>query len=322
MEKIVKKIVEKIGESKKIAITSHIRPDGDSIGSSLALYLMLKQLGKEVKYINKDKPQPPISYFANTELIEYRDIYPEDFDIVILIECSTEERSGQKHLNNYFRILIDHHRSNDGQVELNWVDPDKSAVAIMVYQLGIALGIKFDKTIASLLYSGLVSDTGGFKFTNVNAESFQAAAALVKLGADPVYTNRLLFENYTKEKVLLISKVLGTLETYFDETVGFIFMFKSFLEELGLSDVETEDIVTIIRSIHKIKLVMFFKENDDRSFRVSLRSRNNIDSSIIAESFGGGGHLHASGFYVEGDIEDIKKITLKRIKNYLETGKI
>ncbi len=322
MEQIIGQIVKKIGESKKIAITSHIRPDGDSIGSSLALYLMLKQLGKEVKYINKDKPQPPISYFPNTEIIEYGDIYPEDFDIVILIECSTEARSGQKNLNNYFRILIDHHRSNDGQVEINWVDPEKSAVAIMVYQLGISLGIEFDKTIASLLYLGLVSDTGGFKFTNVNAESFQTAAELVGLGADPIYTNRLLFENYTKEKVLLISKVLGTLETHFNETVGFIFMFKSFLEELGLSDVETEDIVTIIRSIHKIKLVMFFKQNDDNSFRVSLRSRNNVDSSIIAESFGGGGHFHASGFYIEGDIDKIKEITLEKIKRYFEKVKI
>ncbi len=318
MEQILKKIADKIIKSNKIAITSHIRPDGDSIGSSLALYLMLKQLGKKVKYINKDKPQPPISFFPKTEIIEYRDIYPDKFDIVILIECSTEERSGQKNLGHYFRILIDHHRSNDGHVELNWVDPDKSAVAIMVYYLGKTLNIKFDKTIASLLYAGLVSDTGGFKFTNINAEAFQVASELIKLGADPIATNRLLFENYTKEKVLLISKVLGTLETYFDDKVGFIFMYKSFLDELNLSDVETEDIVTIIRAIHKIKLVAFFKENNDKSYRVSLRSRDNVDSSIIAETFGGGGHLHASGFYIEGKIDNIKKTVIERINQHLQ----
>ncbi len=314
MTKEAKEIAEKLKNSKKIAITSHIRPDGDSIGSGLALYLMLKKLGKEVRYINKDIPQPPLTLFPYFEVIEYGDIYPQEFDVVVLIECSTEERSGQKNLNKYFRILIDHHLSNEEQVELNWVNPKESAVAIMIYELSTYLGVEITKEIATLLYSGIVSDTGGFRFTNVNAKALRVSSELIEKGADPIEVNRLLFENYTPQKVRLISKVLSTLETFFEDKAAFITMYKSFLADLQLTDVETEDIVTIVRSIRKVKIVAFLKENDDGTFRVSLRSRDNVDSSKIAEKFGGGGHMHASGFYSEKSASKIKKILLEEFK--------
>ncbi len=314
MNREAKEIAEKLKKSRKIAITSHIRPDGDSIGSGLALYLMLKKMGKEVRYVNKDIPQPPLTYFPHYDVIEFGDIYPQEFDVVVLIECSTEERSGQKNLDRYFRILIDHHLSNEEEVELNWVDPEESAVAIMIYELAFYLGVEIDKEIATLLYSGIVSDTGGFRFTNVNSKAFKVSAELVEKGADPVKVNRLLFENYTPEKVKLISKVLGTLETFLDDKVAFITMHKKFLDELNLKDVETEDIVTIVRSIRKVKIVAFLKENDDGSYRVSLRSRDNADSSKIAEKFGGGGHLHAAGFYSNKKIHTIKQILLKEFE--------
>ncbi len=314
MSKEAKEIAEKLKNSHKIAITSHIRPDGDSIGSGLALYLMLKKMGKEVRYINKDIPQPPLTLFPHFEVIEYGDIYPQEFDVVVLIECSTEERSGQKNLNKYFRILIDHHLSNEEQVELNWVNPKESAVAIMIYELSKYLNVEIDKEIATLLYSGIVSDTGGFRFTNVNAKAFRVSSELIEKGANPIEVNRLLFENYTPQKVKLISKVLSTLETFFDDKAAFITMYKSFLDDLKLTDVETEDIVTIVRSIRKVKIVAFLKENDDGTFRVSLRSRDNVDSSKIAEKFGGGGHMHASGFYSQKKASEIKEILLKEFK--------
>jgi len=316
MKKDIKKIVKKIKKSKKIAITSHIRPDGDSISSGIALYLILKKMNKKVRYINKDRTPHPLSSFPGAKVIEYGNIYPKDFDLVILIECSTEDRSDQKNLDKYDRILIDHHVSNDGKVELNWVNPEESAVAIMIYELAGYLGIKVDKTMASLLYAGIVSDTGGFRFTNINAKTFKIASELIKLGADPINTNKLLFENYTPQKVELMSKVLSTLEMKFDNKVALIYMYRKFLDELGIDDVESEDIITIVRSINTVKLVIFFKENKDNTFRVSLRSRGNIDSSILAESFGGGGHKHASGFYLKESLQKTKDDILKKLKRF------
>ena len=157
---IRKKIAEKIKSSQTIAITSHLRPDGDSIGSGIALYLMLKALGKEVRYINRELPGLPLCKLPFFSVIEEGEIDPQLFDLVILIECSTEDRSGQKNLDKYFRILIDHHLSNDGKVELNWVNHHEAAVSVMVYELAEDLGVTVDKTMASLLYCALVSDTG------------------------------------------------------------------------------------------------------------------------------------------------------------------
>ncbi len=316
MEDVKKRIIRKLNECKKIAITSHIRPDGDSIGSGIALYLTLKRMGKEVKYLNKDEVKPPISRFPYIGVIEYRDIYPEEFDCVLLIECSSEKRSGQKGLDNYFRILIDHHKSNEENVELNWVRPQEAAVAVMVYELLVEMGVEIDSDIAFLLYSGIVSDTGGFRFTNTNSKAFRVAADLIDLGADPIKTNSLLFEGYSASKVRLMGDIFRTLEIEKNGHVAYIYMLSEFLKKNDLLDVETEDIVTIVRGVEGVKLVVFFKQMDDDKFRVSVRSRGHIDSSKISEFFGGGGHMHAAGFFIEGFLEDVKRRVKDKVDEF------
>ncbi len=316
MKEIMRQIIRKLNECKKIAITSHIRPDGDSIGSGLALYLVLKRLGKEVKYLNKDELRPPLIKLPYVDIIEYRDIYPEEFDCVILIECSSEKRSGQKNLENYFRILIDHHKSNEENVEINWVKPEESAVAIMIYELLKELNVKIDKDIAFLLYCGIISDTGGFRFTNTNSKALRVASELIELGADPIKANTILFEGYPAEKVKLMGDVFSTLRIENNGKVAYIFMLKEFLEKNGLSDVETEDIVTIVRGIENVKLVVFFKQMEDEKFRVSVRSRDEVDSSKLSEYFGGGGHLHAAGFFIEGKKDEIFELVKEKVNEF------
>ena len=307
---IRKKIAEKIKSSRTIAITSHLRPDGDSIGSGIALYLMLKALGKEVRYINRELPGLPLSKLPFFSVIEEGEIDPQLFDLVILIECSTEDRSGQKNLDKYFRILIDHHLSNDGKVELNWVNHHEAAVSVMVYELAEDLGVAVDKTMASLLYCALVSDTGGYRFTNINSKAFAVASRLIEAGADPIATNRMLFECSTFTKVRLTSLVLSTLKEELEGQVATICLLQEHLRTLDIQDVETEDILTIVRSIESVKLVIFMKEYQPERFRISLRSRDPVDSSKIAESFGGGGHKHASGLYLEGKREEVARKVL------------
>ena len=177
-------ICQKILESERIVVTSHLRPDGDSICTGLALAFIGELLGKEVEIINKDKTPFPLNSIPDIEKIKIGQIPAQGFDLVILLECANVSRSGQENLNDYFKINIDHHHSNDYYADINWVDPEASAVAEMIYTLGEKLKIQFTPQIANHLYCAIVSDTGSFQFSNTSSRSLQVCHELIDHGAD------------------------------------------------------------------------------------------------------------------------------------------
>ena len=311
-------IAEKILESQRIVITSHLRPDGDSICTGLALYFMGKGLGKEVAVINKDRTPVPFNHFPDVELIEIGLIPPDRFDVVILLECANISRSGQINLDDYFKINIDHHHSNDYYGDINWVDPDAPAVACMAYDLGVKLGIDFTPQMADHLYCAIVSDTGCFQFSNTKAKSFEVSYELIKLGAKPINVSELLFNNNSPEKIKLLGQVLSTLKMNKRGNIAIITMFKKDLEDLNLKEIDTEDITTLARSIKGVDIVLFFKEMDKDTFRISLRSKGDANSAKVAEHFGGGGHLHAAGFTVTGKYEKLLEEIPESVDNLLQ----
>jgi len=301
----LKKTAEKIRESQKIVITSHLRPDGDSICTAIALYLMGQSLGKEMTIINKDPLPRPFDLFPDINLIQVGDIPPQQFDCVILLECANVSRSGHKNIDSYFKINIDHHHSNDYYGDINWVESQFSAIAEMVYHLALELGVEITPEIAFHLYCGIASDTGSFQFSNTRAEAFEVCAQLVKKGANPVRVSELLFYNNTPEKIILLGQVLSRLQIKGQNQIAIISMFQNELSSLGLKEIDTEDITTLARSIKGIQLVLFFKEMEPNVYRVSIRSRGQINAAAIAEFFGGGGHLHAAGFTIAGKYESL-----------------
>jgi phosphoesterase RecJ-like protein len=301
----IESICRKIAVSKRIVITSHLRPDGDSLCTSLALYFMGRQLEKDMAIINKDNTPFPFQYFPDIDIIQRGQIAPRKYDAVILLECANVGRSGQLHIGDYFKINMDHHRSNDRYADINWVDPDASAVAELAFKLGKKLKIRFSPQIADNLYCAIVSDTGSFQFSNTNAESFKSCYELVKLGASPIRISELLFRNNSPEKIKLLGLVLSTL--YLSETgdIAVITMFKKHLDSLHLKEIDTEDITTLTRSIKGVEVVLFFKEMTKGTFRVSIRSKGPANAAGIAEYFGGGGHRHAAGFTVSGKYDQL-----------------
>jgi phosphoesterase RecJ-like protein len=311
-------IAKKIRESQHIAVTSHLRPDGDSICTGLALYFMGKSLGKNIALFNKDNTPIPFNYFPDIEHITIGQIPPGKFDIVILLECANVSRSGQVYLNETFKINIDHHHSNDYYGDINWVDPDSPAVACMAHTLGEKLGIEFTPQISNHLYCGIVSDTGSFQFSNTKAQSFEVSYKLIKHGANPIKISEMLFNNNSPEKVKLLGQVLSTLTMNKKGNIAVITMFKKNLEDLNLKEIDTEDITTLARSIKDVEMVLFFKEMEKDTYRVSLRSKGKANSAMVAEHFGGGGHQHAAGFTVSGKYEqlirDIPRSVEKLIK--------
>jgi bifunctional oligoribonuclease and PAP phosphatase NrnA len=299
----IERIVDKIRASRRLAITSHLRPDGDSLCTSLALALALEQMGKSAEIVNTDKVPVPFDSFPAAARIRIGQIPPGAHDAVILLECADVSRSGQTGIDDAFKINIDHHYSNDRYADINWVEPEAAAVAELAYGLCRALPVDLTPDIAAFLYCAIVSDTGSFQFSNTSARAFAVCHELVAAGANPIAVSEALYHNQRPGKIKLLGRVLSTLELNPAGDIAVIHMFKRDLVELGLLEVDTEDITTLARSIRGVRIVLFFKEMEPEVFRVSIRSKGNAHAARIAESFDGGGHPHAAGFTVYGPFD-------------------
>lgn len=310
-------IQKKFVQSQRIVITSHLRPDGDSICTSLALYFLGKNLGKDMAIYNKDNTPFPFNLYPDINNIQIGQISPKKFDAVILLECANVGRSGQLDIDKYFKINMDHHFSNDFYADINWVDPQASAVAELAFKLGKKLDVKFTPKIANHLYCGIVSDTGSFQFSNTNADTFKSCYELVSLGASPIKVSERLFNNNPPEKIKLMGYVLSTLQMNETGDVAVITMFKEHLDDLRLKEIETEDITTLTRSIKGVKMVLFFKEMARDTFRVSIRSKGKSNAALVAEYFGGGGHRHAAGFTAIGQHEKLLREIPEKVQKIL-----
>jgi phosphoesterase RecJ-like protein len=293
-------IAERMRASRRIAVTSHLRPDGDSLCTARALVLMGERLGKEAAVINRDPTPLPFSGFPDLAGIRVGQIRAEDFDTIVLLECADVSRSGQEGLDKAFKINIDHHHSNSPYADINWIDPEAPAVGEMVFDLAGVLGVRPTPEIAENLYCAIASDTGSFQFSNTTPRALAAASELARLGASPNRVAEKLYYNNAPEKILLLGRVLTTLTMNGRGTIAVISMFKRDTEALGLKEVDTEDMSTLARSIKSVEMVMFFKQMGPEIFRVSLRSKGSANAARVAEHFGGGGHVHASGFTVYG----------------------
>lgn len=293
-------IQKKILESEQIAVTSHLRPDGDSICTSLALAEMGEFLGKTMRIINRDRTPFPFNQLPQAKRIEIGQIPPRKYDLVILLECANVSRSGQESIDDYFKINIDHHFSNDSYADINWIDPAASAVGEMAFSLVEKMKIPLTPLMAECLYCAIVSDTGSFQFSNTTARSFEVCHKLVKSGANPIKVTELLFSNYLPGKIKLLGQVLSTLQMNAKGNIATITMFRDFLKALKLNEIDTEDITTLARSIKGVKMVLFFKEVAKNTYRISVRAKGDANAAAVAEYFGGGGHIHAAGFTAVG----------------------
>ncbi|MBN2345578.1 MAG: DHH family phosphoesterase [Candidatus Aminicenantes bacterium] len=301
-------VAERIRAARRVAISSHVRPDADSIGSSLALRLMLQRMAKAPAFINSEHAPHPLRKLPGYGAIQLGQIHPRPFDLVILIEGGGEERTGQKHLREYFCVNIDHHAARCDDCAINWVVPGAAAAGELVYELGLELGVEFDRDIAFNLYAAIAADTGSFKYSNTTPSALAIAADLARRGGfAPVEVSNLLFNSNSREKVRMMTRVLSTLETALDGRVAIIHFRRDFLGGLELRNMETEDIVAVARSIDGVQVVLFFKEIAEDYFRVSIRSRDDFSARDVAQAFQGGGHRHAAGFFYRGGLDAARK---------------
>jgi phosphoesterase RecJ-like protein len=299
-------LLELIRERNSFVITSHLRPDGDAIGSALGLMHLLEAMGKQATVCFVD------SIPVNFQFLDGRDRVTRDFpqaDAVIFLECDSIERSSIDReqfdaATPALLINIDHHRSGREFADFNWIDPEAAAVGCMIYDLAKAAGIPVTRSIAECLYAAILTDTGSFNYPSTSASTFAMAEHLVQSGASP---NRIAADVYFSNpasKVRLLGIALSNLQI--DGAVSWSHVTVEEMETVGASAQDCEGVANHLLGIEGVEAAAFLRELPGKNeFRLSLRSRRVLDVSVIAEKFGGGGHRNASGCTMEGTLAEV-----------------
>ncbi|MEW5984490.1 MAG: bifunctional oligoribonuclease/PAP phosphatase NrnA [Acidobacteriota bacterium] len=307
-------VCEAIRARHRFVVTSHVRPDGDSIGSAIALAEGLRAIGKEVRVVNRDRAPLQYQAFPNAEQIEIAETLTGEVDAVIVLECGDLGRTGLLGLDGAFVLNIDHHPGNTGFGHVRWFDGQASACAEMVYAILVELGAPLSASMATFLYVAIVTDTGSFRYPGVSPRTFTICARLLEAGADPVFVARRLFDGSTLPRLRLQSMVMQTLETEENDRIAMVRLEPGMLEESGASLDDTDGLINVPLSVRQIQVVVFFKPGDAGQLRVSLRSKGDIDVGRIARSFGGGGHRNASGCTIAGSLAEVRALVLERVR--------
>jgi phosphoesterase RecJ-like protein len=303
---VLSQVVELIESKSHFGITTHVRPDGDGIGSSLGLYWLLRSLGKTAEVFVKDDIPRAYLRLPGAQDIKRVQRVDREFDAVFVIECSDLDRPEIHGLEAQFIVNIDHHATSQHFGNLNWIDATASAVGEMIYNLCKATGGKVTKEIAECIYLALITDTGSFHFPNTTDRTLKVASELVKAGVRPAEISQTVYNSYPWSRIELMRRVLSSVKR---DATGKVAALRQTLEmklESGSIDGDNNGFVNIPLTAEDVLAVVYMREVRSGLFRVSLRSKGDVDVSSIAESHGGGGHKNAAGCRVEGDWDDLE----------------
>ncbi len=304
---------------QRFIITSHARPDGDSIGSQVALAQALKLLDKQVRIVNRDAAPEPYLNLPGVSEIEVNNQVSGDFDAAIVLECAMLARTGLDGLDKYFIINIDHHTGNSMYGALNWLDESASACAELVFELIMRLGAPLKTTIANQLYLAILTDTGSFHHSNITPRTFEICHRLTKTGIDPAALARLVLDTNTIGKLKLTSAVINSIQIKANGRLAVLYLDSEMLTTSGGTDGDTEGLANVPLTVKEIQAVIFFKVFPDH-VRVSLRSKEGIDVQAVAAMFGGGGHRNASGFTMNDRFEKARVSTIDHVTEAIDAA--
>jgi phosphoesterase RecJ-like protein len=305
-------VLKQIEQRERFVLTSHARPDGDAVGSSLACCEVLRQMGKYAEVVLHDGV--PRVYqqlpFAGSVIQSQR--VNGNYDAAILLECDSVQRTRLEGLDSQFLINIDHHKSGRNFADVNWIDPKAVATAEMVYKLAKEAGVKVSPEIATCLYTAVLTDTGAFMFEGTSEHTFELARELALAGADPARCARPIYFGHSTAKMRLLGSALSVLQR--EGPLAWIWVTQSQMEQFGAKEEDLEGLVNYALAIGDVEVAVFFRELPGGRFRVSLRSKGGVDVGHIAEEFGGGGHACASGCAVDGPLHAAVESVLGKIR--------
>jgi phosphoesterase RecJ-like protein len=310
-------VLQEIQQRRRFLVTSHARPDGDAIGSTLALAQILRRMGKSAVIILGD-PVPLLYHpLPGSETIVHSSQVNGDFDAVIILECDSVQRTRLRGLENQFLINIDHHASSRPFANINWIDPSAVATAELIFRLAQAAQVKITPEIATCLYTAVLTDTGAFCYAPTNACTFELAKFLVEHGADPGKIAQGVYFSSPMSKMCLLGAALSRLER--DGEITWMSVTRHDMERFGALEEDCEGLVNYALSISGVEVAIFFREVAHERIRVSIRSKGAVNVSDIAQKFGGGGHECAGGFSTEGPVEEAAKRVLAELRGKIGT---
>jgi bifunctional oligoribonuclease and PAP phosphatase NrnA len=309
-------------EHHRFAVLGHVRPDGDALGSQLALALSLQLLGKDVTVWNEDGLLEKYNFLPGGARLTQPPRQPLDFDVAIALDTATQNRlgtAGESVRHAKIWINIDHHPSNPGYGDLVYIDPTSPATGQILFELIQNQQLPMDPAIAENLFVAISTDTGSFQYPNTTARTFEIGAELVRGGVDVGRVSQLLYENYPRRRTELLRELLGTMRIEANGKIASFSLSLKVAAELGVRPEDNEGLIDHLRAIRGVIVAVFFEELADGKVRVSMRSKNEeVDVSAICQKFGGGGHKLAAGARVRGTLAEVEQKILKAICDVID----
>jgi len=302
-------------EKDRFLIACHENPEGDAIGSELALALALRKMGKTATVLNADPVPANLLFLPGAGTV----VFAEDgskYEVAVVVDCGSPERTGRvgRELRKCpLLVNIDHHRTNGDLGELALVDPDAAATGLLVYRVLSAMGYEIGLDVATNIYVAVLTDTGSFHYGSSSPEAFEVAGEMVRRGVDPWAVAEQVYETQSALRLRLLGRVLDSLEVFADGRVAFITTMREDLREFGAGKDALEGFINYPRSIVGVEVAVSLREEEGGVFRVSFRSKGRVDVSAVAARFGGGGHRNAAGCSVPGPLVDVRKRVLEAL---------
>jgi len=304
--KVPPDLISFLKNEDRFLLATHINPDGDALGSALALALALEASGKTVVVYDRD-PVPEYYRFLPGQqkfVNSVRDSETSSMNLVLL-DCNNPDRIGKTDIRFRHSCVIDHHETESDFGQIKWVEPHAAATGMLVFYLLREAGFKITKEIALNLYTAIVVDTGAFRYSNTSADVLRVSADLVEAGASPAFVSNSLYEMWSERRFALLTRVLNTLEIR--DNVAFTFVTADMFRQTDTGPDDTENFPSFPRMMQRVQVSVFLRQVDNGKWKVSLRSKGAVNVSRIATFFGGGGHKNAAGCTIQGDLKTAKE---------------
>jgi phosphoesterase RecJ-like protein len=317
----IEKVAATIHRHDRFLVATHVRPDGDAIGSLLGLTFMLRRLGKIADPYCENETPAAQEFLPGARGISHRVSRPSSYDVAILVDCGDFLRVGETLAGSIreipLLINIDHHVSSEPFGDVYWVDPKASSTCEMLYDLSVRLPVELDPEIASQLYTGLITDTGSFRFANTSRRALEIAVSLVSAGAQPAYIAEQVYDSNSPMAVRLLARSLSTVVFLAGDRLATAELTQKMFIETGTSAADSEGFINHLRSVRSVDMAMMFREDRNGVVHVSMRSKGMVDVATFAQKHGGGGHRHAAAFRVPGSISAVRNRFTQEAIEYL-----
>ncbi len=311
---MIEQLINQLNKSRTVLVASHVNPDGDAVGALLALGLALKSMNKGVCVYNQNAIPAVYRFLPSVSTIGQTVAMPLEYDAIVVLDCGSIERLGaiSPDVRKTSMIInIDHHMTNTRFGHIHLIDPNACATAEIVYRVIKALSVKIDRAMAMAIYTGILTDTGSFRFSNTNQAAFAICAEMIERGANPYEVAQYVYGHYSLGRIKLLNLALDSLEISPKGNVSIMSLTQDMMDNTGTQDEDIDGIINYARRIEDVKIAALIHETagygrDRRQYHVSLRSDGSVNVAHIASFFGGGGHANAAGFSAEATLPELK----------------